>query len=92
MSKTWAVEFKPTAFKELKKLDRKIQTHVFNFLERLIENHDSPRAIGMALQGKHKGLWRYRVGHYRIICEIQDHKLIVLILDIGHRRKIYTNH
>ena len=92
MNKKWEVEFKPTAFKELKKLDRRIQNHIFSFLERLIENHTSPRAAGLALQGKHKGLWRYRVGDYRVICEIQDHKLIILVLDIGHRKNVYANY
>jgi len=91
MPDAWKIEFKPTAFKELNKLDRKIQTQVFRFLDKLIENHNSPRSIGAALQGKHKGLWRYRTGNYRIICEIQDHKLIILILDIGHRREIYSS-
>lgn len=92
MNDTWKVEFKPTAFKELKKLDQKIQTQIFHFLDRLTQNHDSPRSIGSVLQGKYKGLWRYRSGDYRIITEIQDHKLIILVLDIGHRREIYSHH
>lgn len=92
MTKKWDIEFKPTAFKELKKLDRKIQTQVFNFLDRLVENHASARSIGLPLKGKSKGLWRYRVGDYRLICEIQDHKLVILVLDIGHRKEVYTNH
>ncbi|EGP58991.1 hypothetical protein Agau_C102033 [Agrobacterium tumefaciens F2] len=51
---------------------------------------DDPRQTGSALQGSELGnFWRYRVGDYRIICDIQDHKLVVLVVEIGHRREIY---
>lgn len=92
MTKKWAVEFKPSAFKELKKLDRKIQNQVFDFLDRLVEEHESPRAVGLALQGQSKKLWRYRVGDYRLICSIEDHRLIIVVLGVGHRRDVYTKH
>jgi mRNA interferase RelE/StbE len=92
MTNHWSIEFKPSAFKELKKIDPKVRTQIFRFFDRLTEEYESPRAIGSALQGKHKGLWRYRVGDYRIICEIQDQKLIVLVLAVGHRREIYSSH
>jgi len=92
MMKPWKVEFKPTAFKELKNLDRKIQNQIFQFFDRLAQTHDSPRSIGRDLQGEHKGFWRYRAGGYRIICEIQDHKLIILVLDAGHRKEVYITH
>lgn len=92
MTKKWVAEFKPSAFKELKKLDRKIQGQIFHFLDRLVEDYESPRAIGLALQGGTKKLWRYRVGDYRLICSIEDHQLIVLVLSVGHRREVYTNH
>ena len=92
MPKKWEVDFKPTAFKELKKLDNKIQSQVFHFLDRLTENHESPRVLGLALQGRSKKLWRYRVGDYRLICAIEDHRLIILVLAVGHRREIYTKH
>lgn len=91
MNEEWKVEFKPTAFKELKKLDRKIQNKIFQFLDRLIQNYDTPRFVGNALQGKYKGLWRYRAGDYRIICEIQDLRLIILVLNVAHRKEVYTS-
>lgn len=72
MNEKWVVDFKPSAFKELHNLDRKAQTQIFNFLNRFLENHCSPRSLGLQLQGNFKGLWRYRVGDYRLICEIQD--------------------
>ena len=89
MNEEWSVEFKPSAFKELKKLDHKIQAQVFNFLDKLTKNYSSPRAIRLQLQGNHKGLWRYRIGDYRLICEIQDHKLMILVLSMGHRKDVY---
>lgn len=92
MPKKWTVEFKPKAFKELKRLDHKIQAQVFHFLDRLVEDHESPRAVGLAMQGVPKKLWRYRVGDYRLICAIEDHKLIVIILGVGHRREVYMKH
>ena len=84
------VEFKPKAFKELKSFDKPIQEKVFRFLEKLVESHESPRALGIALQGRSKKLWRYRVGDHRLICAIEDHHLIVIVLAVGHRREIYT--
>lgn len=92
MPKKWAVEFKPKSFKELKSMDHKIQGQVFHFLDRLIEDYESPRSVGLALQGGSKKLWRYRVGDYRLICAIEDHRLIVLILSVGHRKEIYIKH
>jgi len=92
MNKKWAVEFKPNAFKELKRQDHKIQAQVFHFLDRLINHYDSPRSIGLPLKGKSNGLWRYRVGDYRLICKIEDHQLIIVVLGVGHRREIYKDH
>lgn len=89
MKKKWATEFRPGAYKEFKKLDQKVQKQVFEFLDRLVEKYASPREIGLALRGGRAGLWRYRVGDYRVVCEIQDHKLIILILDVEHRKDIY---
>jgi len=92
MSKGWSVDFKPSAFKELEKLDRKIQDQVFKFLNKLVKDYPSPRSLGVQLQGKHKSLWRYRIRNYRLICEIQDHKLLILVLGIGHRKDVYEKH
>lgn len=92
MNKKWVVEFKPSAFKELSKLDKNIQEKIFKYFEKLSNNDLTPRAYGLQLQGKHKGLWRYRVSDYRIICEIQDNKLIILVLGVGHRKEIYSKY
>ena len=50
----------------------------------------NPRATGKALQGEFSGLWRYRVGDYRLICEIRENELVILVLEIGHRKNIYN--
>jgi len=63
---------------------------IVSFLADRVVQDDNPRQTGAALQGSELGsFWRYRVGDYRIICDIQDHKLVVLVVEIGHRREIY---
>ncbi|WP_244518355.1 type II toxin-antitoxin system RelE/ParE family toxin [Phyllobacterium sp. OV277] len=63
---------------------------IITFLASRIASLDDPRQTGKGLRGAKLGsLWRYRVGDYRIICEIQDHRLVVLVIEIGHRREIY---
>lgn len=86
----WSIEISPLAEKQLSKLDRSISKRIFNFLYTRIETLDDPRTIGEALTGSRLGeFWKYRVGDYRIICEIQDKQMVVVALQIGHRRHIY---
>ena len=85
----WSVEFRQSAFRQLEKLDRQVQRRIVDFLNERVTGGVDPRLQGKALQGERQGLWRYRVGDYRIICEIQDHRLVVLVLSLGHRREIY---
>ncbi|VWL89650.1 type II toxin-antitoxin system RelE family toxin [Oceanivirga miroungae] len=89
MEKKYIVEFTEDSKKNLKKLD-KYQAKLIKkwIIENLIYT-TNPRRNGKALKGTLTGLWRYRVGDYRIICEIQDYKLIIVILEIGHRKEIY---
>jgi mRNA interferase RelE/StbE len=86
----WTVEIDAFAQKQLRKLDRPVQRRLLDWLDERIEGCKNPRHFGEPLRGDLNGLWRYRVGDYRIICEIQEQKLIVLALAIGHRREIYT--
>ncbi len=86
----WTVEIDPFAQKQLRKLDRSVQKRLLDWLFERIEDCKNPRHFGEPLRGDLDGLWRYRVGDYRILCEIQDQKLIVLALAIGHRRDIYA--
>jgi mRNA interferase RelE/StbE len=86
----WTVEFDEDAEKQLRKINKQDAHRVRNFLQERIARADSPRLLGKALVGpKYKNLWRYRVGDYRIICNLQDNKLVILVIEIGHRREIY---
>ena len=78
-----------TAKKQLKKLDKFIAGMIIGWLKKNLEGCSDPRQHGKALTANRSGQWRYRVGDYRIIAEIQDDKIIILILTIGHRREIY---
>ena len=77
------------AEKVLKKLDRKNSMRITEWIKKNLDGCENPREYGRALTGDLKGLWRYRVGDYRIIADIQDDKVIILITEIGHRSKIY---
>jgi mRNA interferase RelE/StbE len=79
----------PKFDKQLKKLDKVGQKQITEYLSKNIEGTENPRSFGKALVGNHKGLWRYRVGDYRIICDIQDEGCIVLALETAHRKGIY---
>ena len=75
--------------KLFKKLDPSVQRLVASYIKHNLEKTDNPRKHGKALIGDKKGLWRYRIGSYRLIVEIQDSRLIVLILTFGHRSDVY---
>lgn len=85
----YKIFFTERAKKQLKKMDKRISALIIGWLEKNIENCDNPRIHGKSLVGNKSGLWRYRIGDYRVICEIQDKEVIVLVLDVGHRREIY---
>ena len=87
----YTVIFTEKAQKQLKKLDRQTSALIIGWLEKNIENCENPRAHGKSLVENKSGQWRYRVGNYRVICEIQDKEIIVLVLEVGHRREIYDN-
>ncbi len=86
----WQIEFDPDALKELKKLDRLIQSRLIVFLRDRLSVMDDPRSIGEALSGSRLGnYWKYRVGDWRIVCDIQDHRVVVRVLRLGNRREVY---
>ncbi len=82
------IEYTETARKQLKKLDKTMQKRILDYMDEvaLLEN---PRSRGKALVENMRGLWRYRVGDYRVICEIQEARIIISVLKIGHRKNIY---
>ncbi|WP_336182266.1 type II toxin-antitoxin system RelE/ParE family toxin [Fusobacterium polymorphum] len=83
------VEYSKTAVNIIKKMDSSTSKLIRTWIEKNLMNTENPRIKGKLLTGDLKGLWRYRVGDYRILAEIQDDKIVILILDIGHRSKIY---
>lgn len=85
----WAIEFDPRALKELKKLDRVAQKRIIQYLKTQVAVQSNPRLLGRGLKGNKQGLWRYRVGNYRIICEILDIKMLVLVVKVGSRQSVY---
>ena len=75
--------------KEFKKLDRYTQKMIANWIEKNLEETDNPYKQGEGLTANRSGSWRYRIGDYRLICEINDNELIILALTVGHRREVY---
>lgn len=86
---SWTVEIGNFAESQLSKLDKPVQARILDYLGDRIEGCKNPRHFGEPLKGDRSGLWRYRVGDYRIISELMDERLVVLALSIGHRREIY---
>ena len=86
---TWRVEFARTAETQIVKLDRTSQARIVSYLRQRILTAKNPRQFGKALQGDKRGLWRYRVGDYRIICDIQDVNSCLLVLAVAHRKDAY---
>lgn len=87
----WQLEFTPKAFKDLKKLEKPIQQRIAGYFEKNILNCPNPRRKGKQLSGILSNQWCYRVGTYRILAEIQDERMIILAVSIGHRREIYRS-
>ena len=88
MTLRWQVETTVEFDREYKKLDGAIQRRVMAYLEE-IESLDDPRQRGKGLTANHTGVWRYRVGDYRILTQITDETLTILALQVGHRREVY---
>ena len=88
----WKIEFENAAKKDLKKLDRQAQKNILQYLRNRIVTDEDPRRFGNPLSKNLSGLWKYRIGDYRLICEIQKEKMVVLVLRVGHRSKIYGGH
>ena len=84
----WTVKVSEPAERQLRKLDPQVRRRILDWLDDRIEGCKNPRHFGEALKGGRAGLWRYRVGDYRIICDIRDEMLVVLALAVGHRREI----
>jgi mRNA interferase RelE/StbE len=88
-ARIWRIEFDGDAARDLRKLGAKPQRLILCYLRQRIATAENPRRFGRPLTGDLKGLWRYRVGDYRIVAAIEDDRFIVLIVTVGHRRDVY---
>jgi mRNA interferase RelE/StbE len=88
-SRVWRVEFDRDAARDLRKLGATAKRAILRYLRERIATAEDPRRFGGPLTGDLKGLWRYRVGDYRIVASIEDDRLVVLVVTVGHRREVY---
>ena len=85
----YSAEYSKKALKQLRKLDRPIRTRIHNWVLEHLEGCENPRLYGKALTGSLSGSWRYRVGAYRLLADIYDDRILILITEIGHRSEVY---
>ncbi len=88
-SRVWRIEFDNDAARDLRKLGAEPQRLILRYLRQRIATTEDPRRFGRPLTGDLKGLWRYRVGDYRIVAAIEESRFVVLVVTIGHRREVY---
>jgi len=89
VNKTWTIEIARTAEKQIKKVGRQAQESIVRFLRDRLQPSANPRQWGKPPQGDKGGLWRYRVGDYRLVCAIQDDRITVLVLRVGDPKNVY---
>lgn len=85
----WKIEYTDTARTQLRKLDKQTARRILDYMDERVAGADDPRRLGKALTGPLGGLWRYRIGDWRVICDIEDDILRVLVVRIGDRKDIY---
>lgn len=86
----YKVEFSKRAKKQLEKLDKQIASLILGWVRKNLNGCSNPRAYGKSLVGDKSDLWRYRIGNYRLLCKIEDEKVTILVLEVGHRKNIYN--
>ncbi len=84
----WKIEWDKKALKQLESLEATVRKKIHDYIKKLIANNN-PRSFGKGLTGDKSGWWRYRIGNYRVICRLEDHRLVVVIIAVGHRKEIY---
>ncbi|WP_158822990.1 type II toxin-antitoxin system RelE/ParE family toxin [Granulicella sp. S156] len=85
----WRVEYSDLAEKDLLRLNKPERERILKFFRERVSNHPTPKSLAETLAGPLRGLWRFRIGDYRAICDIQEGKLVVLVLEVGHRGDVY---
>ena len=89
--KTYTVNYSPNAEKIIEKMDNSVKSRIKNWIDKYLVGCENPRYKGRALTGNLAGYWRYRVGDYRIIAEIQDEKVVILVINVDKRNDIYKS-
>lgn len=87
----YKILFEKNADKQLKKINTTQQKIIVNWIAKNLENTNDPRILGKSLKGNLRDYWRYRLGNYRIIAEINDDEVKILMIEVGHRKDIYKN-
>jgi mRNA interferase RelE/StbE len=87
----WQIEFDSEAENDLKKIDREMQRRILRYLRERLATGKDPRRFGTPLRRELSGLWKYRLGDNRIICRIEDKKVVVYVIRVGHRKDIYKS-
>ncbi|MBQ6972007.1 MAG: type II toxin-antitoxin system RelE/ParE family toxin [Synergistaceae bacterium] len=87
----YSADYSQKALKQLRRLDKPVRTRIHNWVIEHLEGCENPRLFGKALTGNWSGYWRYRVGDYRLIAEIHDDKILILITEVGHRKDVYED-
>ena len=86
----WIVKYAESSLRQLKKLDKPVAQRVLDYMDERIAVLADPRAAGKNLVGPRMGsYWRYRIGDVRVICDLQDNALLILVVEVGHRRDVY---
>ena len=85
----WMIRYLKSTQKDAQQLDPQIRKRIKEFMEQRVAKLENPRQFGEPLKGQLADLWRYRVGSYRIICELRDQELVVIVIRIGHRKNVY---
>jgi len=91
-TKVWSVEWSTKARKRFSKLDHKAQKEIQKFINTQLVIEENPRVLGEPMTGAFKGTWRFRVGDYRIITEVYDNELVIVVVKAGHRKNVYDVH
>jgi mRNA interferase RelE/StbE len=87
--KTYKLEYSDKARRELKKLDNSVARVIYAWMKKNIDGCENPRVHGKGPSSNRSGQWRYRIGNHRVICKIEDNRVLVLVLIVGHRSRIY---
>ncbi len=89
--KLFKVEWSVKAQKQIRKLNKTISEMLLRWVHKNLDNCTDPRQHGKALTANHAGQWRYRIGDYRLIAEIHENEIVILILSVGHRKEVYND-